>query len=164
MAISSWKLYLERLRGGEVPTPPRHRYYIGYVHLLYIAITFNHVIAVWSMTHTGYGNEFVNIIFRAVTWGRGYPLPHVIAIYRLRTLTLNRDGFWSRDRLWSMTNTGCGYEYVTILFKAVTWGGTPHVIAIYRLRTLTLNSDNFWSRDRRVIDDSYRVWLKSNLK
>ena len=61
-----------------------------------------------------------------------------------------------------MTHTGYGNEFVKIIFKAGTWGGgtpPPTSSLFIGYETLTFNSDDFRSRDRRVIDDSYRVWL-----
>ena len=98
----------------------------------------------WSITHAECGYEYFTTLFRAITyirgesirkggqlrWARGKLrrgstvfLPHVIAIFRVSTLTLISDDNWSRNLIWSMSRARCGYEYMTILFRAGTCMG-----------------------------------------
>ena len=97
--------------------------------VLVIAITHDHVIAVWSMTHTGCGYEYLTILFRAVTRGTRPRSPHV-------TPSLNNPRYLERSGVPAPSPTSS---------------------LLYMVCTLTLNSDDSWSSDRRVIDHSYRV-------
>ena len=97
--------------------------------------------------------------------------------------SLNSNDTWHIIFMWSMSHAGCGYEYMTMLLKAVTckggssgeggktyvcMGGVPYypptslsyVIANLRVRTLTLMSDDSWSSDFRVIDISWSSDLR----